>query len=145
MDKPKNGGVIFKFYNTDDSAYNDLVSDKVDIMYKVPNSATSKFKSDLGERAVNEPYGGQTTIAFPMYDKEWGKPEKAKVRQGLSMAIDRDTIVKTVLKDAYDAADGWVPTVVEGYKKDACGEFCKFNRPRPSSSSRKAVASPATR
>ncbi|GCD35130.1 peptide ABC transporter substrate-binding protein [Streptomyces chrestomyceticus JCM 4735] len=127
VDKPKNGGVIFKFYNTDDSAYNDLVSDKVDIMYKVPNSATSKFKSDLGERAVNEPYGGQTTIAFPMYDKEWGKPEKAKVRQGLSMAIDRDTIVKTVLKDAYDAADGWVPTVVEGYKKDACGEFCKFN------------------
>ncbi|GAA0460342.1 peptide ABC transporter substrate-binding protein [Streptomyces olivaceiscleroticus] len=127
VDKPKNGGIDFKFYNTDDSAYNDLVSGKLDIMYKVPNSATSKFQTDLGDRAVNEPYGGITTIAFPMYDKEWGKPEKAKVRQGLSMAIDRDTIVKTVLKDAYDAADGWVPTVVEGYKKDACGEYCKFD------------------
>ncbi|MFI0774917.1 ABC transporter substrate-binding protein [Streptomyces sp. NPDC021212] len=126
-DKPKNGGITFKFYNKEESAYNDLVSDKLDIMYQVPPSAVNVYKTDLGDRSVDQMYGGNTAIAFPMYDKAWGKPEKAKVRQGLSMAIDRETIAKTALKGSKDAADGWTPKVVDGYKPNACGEYCKFN------------------
>ncbi|GHF60550.1 peptide ABC transporter substrate-binding protein [Streptomyces mashuensis] len=126
-DKPKNGGVVFKFYNKDDAAYNDLVSDKLDIMFQVPTAVMSQYKNDLGERAVDQMYGGNTNIAFPLYQEEWAKPEKAKVRQGLSMAIDRETIAKTALKGSKDAADGWTPKVVEGYQPNSCGEFCKFN------------------
>ncbi|MFI9205240.1 ABC transporter substrate-binding protein [Streptomyces sp. NPDC053048] len=126
-DKPKNGGVIFKFYNKDDAAYNDLVSDKLDIMYQVPNSMAGQFKNDLGKRAISQMFGGNTNIAFPLYEAEWAKPEKVKVRQGLSMAIDRETIAKTALKGSKDAADGLTPKVVEGYQAGACGEFCKFD------------------
>ncbi|GAA0481910.1 ABC transporter substrate-binding protein [Streptomyces stramineus] len=126
-DKPKNGGVIFKFYNKDDAAYNDLVSDKLDIMYQVPNSMAGQFKNDLGKRAISQMFGGNTNIAFPLYEAEWAKPEKVKVRQGLSMAIDRETIAKTALKGSKDAADGYTPKVVEGYQAGACGEFCKFD------------------
>ncbi|WP_184346087.1 peptide ABC transporter substrate-binding protein [Streptomyces olivoverticillatus] len=126
-DKPKNGGIDFKFYNKDDAAYNDLVSDKLDVMFQVPTSMMSQYKNDLGSRAVDQMYGGNTNIAFPLYDSEWAKPEKAKVRQGLSMAIDRETIAKTALKGSKDAADGWTPKVVEGYQPNSCGEFCKFD------------------
>ncbi|MEX2986143.1 ABC transporter substrate-binding protein [Streptomyces sp. C36] len=126
-DKPKNGGVIFKFYNKDDAAYNDLVSDKLDIMYQVPNSMAGQFKNDLGKRAISQMFGGNTNISFPLYEGDWGKPEKVKVRQGLSMAIDRETIAKTALKGSKDAADGITPKVVEGYQANSCGEFCKFN------------------
>jgi len=127
VDKPKNGGIVFKFYNKDESAYNDLVSDKLDVMYQVPPSSINVYKTDLGDRAADQMFGGNTTIAFPMYDKAWAKPEKAKVRQGLSMAIDRETIAKTALKGSKDAADGWTPKVVEGYQPNACGEYCKFD------------------
>ncbi|TVL93950.1 ABC transporter substrate-binding protein [Streptomyces sp. SAJ15] len=126
-DKPKNGGVIFKFYNKEDSAYNDLVSDKLDIMYQIPPGSLAQYKNDLGDRATDQMFGGNTNIAFPLYDKEWGKPEKAKVRQGISMAIDRETIAKTALKGSKDPADGWTPKVVEGYQPNSCGEFCTFN------------------
>ncbi|MFJ6747068.1 ABC transporter substrate-binding protein [Streptomyces sp. NPDC091266] len=126
-DKPKNGGITFKFYSKEEGAYNDLVSDQLDVMYQVPPSMISKYKDDLGERSVDQMFGGNTTIGFPMYDKAWQKPEKAKVRQGLSMAIDRATIAKTVLNGSKDAADGWVPKVVKGYKANECGEFCKFD------------------
>ncbi|MFI0814623.1 ABC transporter substrate-binding protein [Streptomyces sp. NPDC021098] len=127
VDKPKNGGIVFKFYNKDESAYNDLVSDKLDIMYQVPPSSINVYKTDLGDRSADQMFGGNTTIAFPMYDKDWAKPEKAKVRQGLSMAIDRDTITKTALKGSKDPADGWTPKVVDGYQPNACGEYCKFD------------------
>ncbi|MBB5117216.1 peptide ABC transporter substrate-binding protein [Streptomyces eurocidicus] len=126
-DKPKNGGVVFKFYNKDDAAYNDLVSDKLDIMYQVPNSMAGQYQNDLGKRAISQMFGGNTNISFPLYEAEWAKPEKVKVRQGLSMAIDRETIAKTALKGSKDAADGYTPKVVEGYQGGACGEFCKFD------------------
>ncbi|GAA0391491.1 ABC transporter substrate-binding protein [Streptomyces luteireticuli] len=126
-DKPKNGGVIFKFYEKDTSAYSDLVSDKLDIMYQVPNSMAGQFQNDLGKRAVSDVYGGNTAIAFPLYDKEWSKPEKVKVRQGLSMAVDRETIAKTALKGSKEAATGITPKIIEGYQDGACGEFCKFD------------------
>ncbi|MCD9142612.1 ABC transporter substrate-binding protein [Streptomyces albireticuli] len=126
-DKPKNGGVVFKFYNKDDAAYNDLVSDKLDIMYQVPNSMAGQYQNDLGKRAISQMFGGNTNISFPLYEAEWNKPEKVKVRQGLSMAIDRETIAKTALKGSKDAADGYTPKVVEGYQAGSCGEFCKFD------------------
>ncbi|MEV5505862.1 peptide ABC transporter substrate-binding protein [Streptomyces orinoci] len=126
-DKPKNGGIDFKFYSKDDAAYADLLSDKVDIMYQVPNSEVGKFKDDLGDRSVSQPFGGNTNVGFPLYNDEWKKPEKAKVRQGLSMAIDRDTIAKTALKGSKEAATGLTPPGIEGYQANACGDFCKFD------------------
>ncbi|MFD7921223.1 ABC transporter substrate-binding protein [Streptomyces sp. NPDC059740] len=126
-DKPKNGGIDFVFSTSPDAAYNNLVSNKLDIMYQVPPSALTKYKTDLNGRAVQQVFGGNTAIGFPMYQKAWQKPEKAKVRQGLSMAIDRATIAKTVLKGSKTAADGWVPPSVDGYTKDECGGYCKFD------------------
>ena len=50
-----------------------------------------------------------------------------KVRQAISMAIDRDTIIKQIFNGARDPATGWVSPVVDGYKADACGEYCTFD------------------
>ena len=41
------------------------------------------------------------------------------------MAIDRDTIIKQIFNNTRKPATGWVSPVVEGYKADQCGEFCK--------------------
>ncbi|GAA1395099.1 ABC transporter substrate-binding protein [Kitasatospora putterlickiae] len=127
VDKPKNGGVVFKMYSTAEAAYADLQSNNLDVMDQVPPSALATYKTDLGDRAVDEPQGAIQNIGFTLYQADWASPEKAKVRQGLSMAIDRDTITKTVLQGSRKPATAWVAEGVEGYKAGQCGEFCTFD------------------
>ena len=43
------------------------------------------------------------------------------------MAIDRDTIIKQIFNGTRDPATGWVSPVVDGYKADQCGEYCKYD------------------
>ncbi|MFJ9947835.1 ABC transporter substrate-binding protein [Kitasatospora sp. NPDC091207] len=127
VDKPKNGGIVFKMYNTAEAAYADLQSNNLDVMDQVPPSALATYKSDLGDRAIDSPQGAIQNIGFTLYQPEWAGPEKAKVRQGLSMAIDRPTITKTVLQGSRAPASAWVADGVEGYKAGQCGDFCNFD------------------
>ncbi|MFH8560896.1 ABC transporter substrate-binding protein [Streptomyces sp. NPDC017988] len=125
-DKPKNGGINFKAYNKDTAAYADLKSDNVDTMPLVPNSEIANFKQDFGDRAIDMDFSALNTVNFAFYTKQW-KDVDVKVLQGLSMAIDRDTIAKTVFHGTRESATGWVAKGVKGYQNDACGEFCKFD------------------
>ena len=59
-----------------------------------------------------------------------GRPELTptrRSRQAISMAIDRETIIKQIFNGTRVPATGWVSPVVDGYKADQCGEFCKFD------------------
>ncbi|AUY49982.1 ABC transporter substrate-binding protein [Streptomyces sp. CB01881] len=127
VDKPKNGGVVFKMYSTAEAAYADLQSNNLDVMDQVPPSALATYKNDLGDRAIDSPQGAIQNVGFTLYQADWAAPEKAQVRQGISMAIDRDTITKTVLQGSRAPASAWVAEGVEGYKAGQCGEFCTFN------------------
>ncbi|MFE3879205.1 ABC transporter substrate-binding protein [Kitasatospora sp. NPDC059146] len=127
VDKPKNGGIVFKMYTTSEAAYADLQSSNLDVMDQVPPSALANYKNDLGDRAIDAPQGAIQNIGFTLYQADWSSPDKAKVRQGLSMAIDRDIITKTVLQGSRKPATAWVAEGVEGYKDGACGDFCKFD------------------
>ncbi|WP_395294523.1 ABC transporter substrate-binding protein [Kitasatospora hibisci] len=127
VDKPKNGGVVFKMYSTAEAAYADLQSNNLDVMDQVPPSALATYKNDLGDRAIDSPQGAIQNLGFTLYQSDWAPPEKALVRQGISMAIDRDTITKTVLQGSRAPASAWVADGVEGYKSGQCGDFCTFN------------------
>ncbi|MGW6915787.1 peptide ABC transporter substrate-binding protein [Kitasatospora sp. NPDC054939] len=127
VDKPKNGGIVFKIYTTAEAAYADLQSNNLDVIDQVPPSALATYKSDLGDRAIDAPQGAIQNIGFTLYQPDWQGADKAKVRQGLSMAIDRDTITKTVLQNSRKPASAWVAEGVEGYKQGTCGNNCTFN------------------
>lgn len=126
VDKPKNGGIDFKAYTKDTAAYADLKSDNVDTMPIVPNSELANFKRDFGDRAIETDYSALNTVNFAFYQPQWKKTD-IKVLQGLSMAIDRDTIAKTVFYGTRESATGWVAKGVKGYQDDACGKFCKYD------------------
>ncbi|RII15859.1 Oligopeptide-binding protein OppA precursor [Streptomyces sp. YIM 130001] len=125
-DKAKNGGIDFKAYTKDTAAYADLKSDNVDSMPIIPNSEVANFKQDFGDRAIEMDYSAINTINPAFYTKQW-KDIDVKVLQGLSMAIDRDTIAKTVFNGTRDSATGWVAKGVKGYQDDACGKYCKYD------------------
>ncbi|NED89076.1 ABC transporter substrate-binding protein, partial [Streptomyces sp. SID11233] len=94
-DKAQNGGVVFKNYSTLETAYEDLKSGNVDVLRQIGPKDLPVYKTDLGDRAVDKAYSAIQTIVPAFYGKQF-KDIDPKVIQGLSMAIDRDTITKTV-------------------------------------------------
>ncbi|KAK1181862.1 ABC transporter substrate-binding protein [Streptomyces sp. NBS 14/10] len=125
-DKPKNGGIDFKNYTTADAAYSDLRSNNLDWIEQVPTTALTNYKSDLGKRAIDEEYSAVQSIVPAFYTKQF-KDIDPKVIQGLSMAIDRNTITKTVLHGSRTPADSFVARGVLGYQAGALKEQVTFD------------------
>ncbi|MCG7204665.1 MULTISPECIES: peptide ABC transporter substrate-binding protein [Streptomyces] len=125
-DAAKNGGVIFKNYATPETAYEDLKSGNVDVLTQIAPKDLPVYKQDLGDRAVDQPISAIQTIAPAFYTKQW-KNINPKVLQGLSMAIDRATITKTVLNGTREPATGWVAKGVLGFQPNAAGDVTTYN------------------
>ena len=120
--------ITFKIYQDVDPAYNDVLANNLDIVTSIPASALidDKYKSDLPDRNAQKETGRIDVLAFapsstdPNYDN-------VEVRKAISMAIDRDTIIKQIFNGTKVPATGWVSPVVDGYKADACGEACVYD------------------
>ncbi|MFF4030115.1 ABC transporter substrate-binding protein [Streptomyces sviceus] len=124
--KAKNGGVVFKNYTNLETAYEDLKSGNVDVLRQLAPKDLPVYKTDLGDRAVDQSYSAIQSIAVAYYTKQW-KNIDPKVIQGLSMAIDRNTITKTVLQGTREPATGWVAKGVLGYQPNAAGDVTTYN------------------
>ncbi|MET9469219.1 ABC transporter substrate-binding protein [Streptomyces sp. NPDC006544] len=127
--KAKNGGVLLKNYSTVETAYEDLKSGNVDVLRSIGPKDLPVYRADLGDRAVDQAYSAIQTLAIAFYADQWKtpKPVDPRVIQGLSMAIDRDTITKTVLQGTREPATGWVAKGVLGYTPNATGDITKFD------------------
>jgi oligopeptide transport system substrate-binding protein len=120
--------ITFKIYADADSAYNDVLANNLDITDEIPASALidDKYKSDLPDRNGQKETGVIQTVTFAptKVDPNYADP---KIRQAISMAIDRPTIIKQIFNNTRVPATGWVSPVVDGYKAEQCGEYCKFD------------------
>ncbi|MCF2532955.1 peptide ABC transporter substrate-binding protein [Yinghuangia soli] len=125
-DAAKSDGVRLVFYTTYDAAYTALRDNKLDVIDQIPVSAVGSFQQDLGNRAIVQPQLTIQKIGFPLYDAGWGTPGAAKVRQGLSMAINREEITKALYKGMEQPAVDWLAPGVPGHM-DVCGETCKYD------------------
>ncbi|HWJ65443.1 MAG TPA: ABC transporter substrate-binding protein [Nocardioides sp.] len=120
--------ITFKIYNDDNAAYKDVVSGKLDVINQVPTTELQNYKDDLEGRNGERDMGGIQTIAFDPKGKDAAAAlAKPEVRQAISMAIDRQTIVDTIFQGTRQPATGWVSPVVDGFEAGACGEFCEFD------------------
>ncbi|MQA93677.1 MAG: ABC transporter substrate-binding protein [Streptosporangiales bacterium] len=137
--KAKVKTIEFRMYKDDNSAYSDLISDNLDFTEQIPTSALTgdKWKSDLGERAIEGEQGVLQAISFPMYDERF---QNKDLRHAISLAIDRKTITEKIFSGGRTPATGWVSPVVEGYKPGACGKWCNFNAAEANALMDKAIA-----
>jgi oligopeptide transport system substrate-binding protein len=125
-DKPRIGKVVIKTYTSDAAGYADLIAGNLDFMDQVPASTllNAQFAKDLPGRTNNKPVGTIRTASLPAYDPKYNNPNIGKA---LSLAIDRQAIIKSVFSGGRTPADGWVPPAIFGYKAGACGEFCTYD------------------
>lgn len=120
--------ITFKIYQDTDAAYNDVIANQLDVTDEVPSSAMidDKYKTDLPDRNAQKAVGVIQTITFAptKTDPNYADP---KIRQAISMGIDRATIIKQIFNNTRQPATGWVSPVVDGYKANQCGEWCTFD------------------
>ncbi|MFD7132662.1 ABC transporter substrate-binding protein [Streptomyces sp. NPDC059894] len=129
-DKARNGGVTLKVYTDNNTAYTDLMAGNLDLVDDVPAAQLRNVDNDLGDRYLNTPAGIIQLLAFPYYDPDWNKAGSAKVRTGLSRAIDREQITRTIFRGTRTPATDWTSPVLGedgGYRKGLCGEACDYD------------------
>ncbi|GKQ41147.1 ABC transporter substrate-binding protein [Streptomyces sp. A012304] len=129
-DKARNGGVTLKVYTDNNTAYTDLMAGNLDLVDDVPAAQLKNVRNDLGDRYLNTPAGIIQTLAFPYYDKNWNRSGSDKVRTGLSRAIDRAQITRTIFQNTRTPATDWTSPVLGvkgGNKAGLCGEACDYD------------------
>jgi oligopeptide transport system substrate-binding protein len=125
--KPNVDKVTFRIYNDDGSAaYNDVVANNLDITDLIPTDRLTGdlYKTEMPDRNGIRDTGIIAVNSFSPIDPNW---KNIKMREAVSMAIDRDLINKQIFNGTHPPLDGWVSPVVDGFKDGACGDNCKYN------------------
>jgi oligopeptide transport system substrate-binding protein len=125
---PQNGGIDIVIYTDENTAYNDLLSDNLDIISNVPSSAFQTFESDLGDRAVNQPAAVIQALQVPAWLPEFEGEAGNLRRQAISKAIDRDQVTETVFAGTRTPATDFTSPVIAGHSEDIPGsEVLQYN------------------
>ncbi|GLW12914.1 putative peptide ABC transporter DppA [Microtetraspora sp. NBRC 13810] len=123
-EKPKFDKLQFKIYTDNETAYNDVAAGNLDIIDQLGPSSISRAKGELGDRYIDQPDAGIGYIGFPLkYNKDY---ENVKVREAISMAIDRQTIADTVFSGTRAPADDFINPAIDGYRQGACA-VCTYD------------------
>ncbi|WP_432624615.1 peptide ABC transporter substrate-binding protein [Bifidobacterium sp.] len=127
--KVANNGIEYRVYTDEDSAYSDVLSSNLDVLDEVPQSAVKTFRKDSGVIAYSQ--AGSTFEAFVIPERleHFGDDEEGHLRrQAISMAINRDQIVKKVYDDTKTATTDFTSPLVPEYAKNLKnGDNLKYN------------------
>ena len=118
---PANSGVSFVFYDSFDSAYNDLLANNLDVFDGIPDSAFGTFETDLGDRAVNQPAAVFQSFTIPQTLEHFEGEEGVLRRQAISMAIDRESITETIFSGTRTPAADFTSPVIDGWSDTLAG------------------------
>ncbi len=127
--KAQNGGVTFKFIESLEAAYNELLAGNLDVLDAIPDGALSTYQQELGDRSVN-----QATAIFQSFtinggDKGFGFDEEGRLRRAaISMAINREEITKVIFAGTRIPAKDFTSPTMVGYSDSIPGsEVLAFN------------------
>ncbi|MEU0521052.1 ABC transporter substrate-binding protein [Streptosporangium sp. NPDC006007] len=113
----KADSIVFKPYTSYATAYNDLLAGNTDIVYPVPPDRLSDAQTRLKDRLAVATIPNLNYFAFPSWDKRF---KDVRVREAISMAIDRDALTKSILKGSGDPARSIAPSSAVGATADTC-------------------------
>ncbi len=116
-------GMEFIVYADQATAYTDAQDGNVDVVDVIPPDVIESAESEFGDRFIRTEVSQITYLGFPTYDPRFAD---ARVRQAISMAIDREAIGQAIFSGTRTPADAFVGPVVEGYREGAC-EYCALD------------------
>lgn len=122
-EKPFINKIIYMIYANQDDLINDLKQGKLDLAYDI----SSERKSDLGKLSnVNTLEKKGNTYTFVGFNTEKTPFTKAETRMGISELINRDALIKSLLKGNGIESNGPITPAFWAYSQDI--EPVKFNK-----------------
>ena len=120
--KPNVDKVTFRIYNDTSAAYNDVVANNLDFTDEHSDRSARRRPLEAGTARPQWCQSTSGTIATTTYSPIDDNFKDLRMRQAISMAIDRDLINKQIFNGIRPPLDGFVSPVVDGFKAGACGE-----------------------
>ncbi len=114
----------FRVYDGSAVAYDDLRAGVLDVDAAIPETHVADATNELGGRFFTVPAATVTFLAVPDFEPDYADP---RVRKAISMAIDRDALVRTYFGQSQQPARSFVPPTVPGARPDTCGPACTFD------------------
>jgi oligopeptide transport system substrate-binding protein len=122
-EKAKADSVEFRVYSDIATAYTDVQAGNLDIVSPIPPDAYSTAPDEFGDRFGSVASSTFDYIGFPTYDPRYADK---RVRQAISMAIDRQAIMDAIYAGSREPAASVISPVVDGSRDDAC-KYCKLD------------------
>lgn len=117
----KNGGLKIVFYASLDGAYSDLQAGNLDVLDAIPAASLPTYQSELGDKAVNQKAAIFQSFTIPSKLAHFSGQEGELRRAAISMAIDRDTITKTIFSGTREPAKDFSAPLVNGWSDSLTG------------------------
>jgi len=127
------------FYPTDDdaAAVKRFRAGEIDINLRFPPSMFDQLKRDLPAETRTDPASWISYLVFNHADPRFADP---RVRRALSIAIDRQTIVKRVLNNGELPAWGVVPPGARNFTSTGSGDFSAMTAPERLTEAKRLLA-----
>jgi len=112
-----------RIYSDVNTSYTDVQGGNLDVVKDIPPDAITTAPDEFGDRFISRPSSSFTYIGFPTYDPRF---EDKRVRQAISMAIDREAITTAIFNGTFTPATDAIAPVVDGYREGAC-QYCQYD------------------
>jgi oligopeptide transport system substrate-binding protein len=122
-DKAQADSVEYRVYAEVDTAYTDVQDGNLDIVDVIPPDTIATAPDEFGDRFIRTQSSQITYLGFPTYDERYADP---RVRQAISMAIDREAISTAIFEGTRTPADSFIAPVIEGYREGSC-TYCTLD------------------
>ncbi len=115
--------ITFVPYTDDTTAYTDVQAGNIDVA-GVPVARQTQAAADFGDRLYSFEAAGISYLGLPLWDERYSD---VRVRQAISMAIDRETINDVIYGGLFTPATALTPAVEAGTPEGICGEYCEYD------------------
>lgn len=120
--KVRNGGIEYRVYTQDDSAYRDVVSGNLDLLDEVPASVRKTFRNEPSVTAYTKTGSTYQNVIIPERLAHFGNDDEGRLRrQAISMAINRKQIADKVYSGTVTPSTDFTSPVVSEYAKGLPG------------------------
>ena len=132
-EKAKISAIHFAIQKDMETAYKEFQGGNLDVcdvpVAQVDSAVADRGKSKDGYTMSDGQHmllGGEPSTYYLVCNNTAAPFDNADVRRGVSMAINREAICKTLFKGTRTPADGIIPPGIDGYQKGAW-EYCKYD------------------
>jgi oligopeptide transport system substrate-binding protein len=123
----KNAGVDVKVYTDQNSSYSRSARQQRRRHRSHPGQRPAQLQGRPGRSSDQPARWCLPVLLLPLYQPEWKGDKGRKVRQAISMAINRKQITDSVFQGTRVPATDFSSPVVQGHSTTICGDLCTFN------------------